>query len=320
MALNRLIQRRPLATAAVLGLVIFVVGALTIRGFASIFTLRSMLVLAAFLGIAAVGQTLAVLLGGIDLSIPFLIGFGNVVAAKLTGDGLSFWLTVPIVLSAAAVIGLFNGAVSSRLKIPPLIITLGVGFMVQGSILLWTKGFPTGSAPGFVTQFVSIGSTLGPIPFPGLVLFWLLLAGAIVFVLRNSLFGRRVYALGANPVAAELALVRPVRVWSTVYALSAVFAAIAGILLLGFTGSAMAAVGDPYLFQTIGAVVIGGTAMVGGRGSYAGTLIGAFVLIELTTVLRGLGLPDTLLPAALGVIIIALVSIYGREPHVRNQI
>ncbi len=320
MAVNRVIQRYPLAVAATLAVVIFAVGALTIDGFSRVFSLRAMLVLAAFLGIAAIGQTLAVLLAGIDLSIPFLIGFGNVVAAKLTGDGMPFWQTVIIVLSMALAIGAFNGFVSSRLKVHPLILTLGVGFIVEGAILLWTKGFPTGSAPKFVTQFVSIGSTLGPFPFPGLVLFWFLLAIVIVFLLRDTVFGRQLYALGANPGAAALALVRPVKIWTIAFALSAFFAALAGILLLGFTGSAMAAVGSPYMFQTIGAVVIGGTAMIGGRGSYLGTVIGSFALIELTTVLRGFGLPDSLVPAALGLLIIMLVSVYGRESHVRDRV
>ena len=320
MAVNRVIQRYPLAVAATLAVIIFAVGALTIDGFSRVFSLRAMLVLAAFLGIAAIGQTLAVLLAGIDLSIPFLIGFGNVVAAKLTGDGMPFWQTVIIVLSMALAIGAFNGFVSSRLKVHPLILTLGVGFIVEGAILLWTKGFPTGSAPKFVTQFVSIGSTLGPFPFPGLVLFWFLLAVVIVFLLRDTVFGRQLYALGANPGAAALALVRPVKIWTIAFALSAFFAALAGILLLGFTGSAMAAVGTPYMFQTIGAVVIGGTAMIGGRGSYLGTVIGSFALIELTTVLRGFGLPDSLVPAALGLLIIMLVSVYGRESHVRDRV
>jgi ribose transport system permease protein len=320
MSVNRFIQRHPLLVAASLAIIVFIVGAITIDGFARLFSLRAMLVLAAFLGIASVGQTLAVLLAGIDLSIPFVIGFGNVVAAKLTGDGMPFWQVVIIVLGLALLIGAFNGFTASRLKIHPLILTLGVGFIIEGAILLWTKGFPTGSAPKSVTQFVSIGSTLGPFPFPGLVLFWMAVAIVVVFLLRETIFGRQLYGLGANPAAAELALVRPVKIWTIAFALSAFFAALAGILLLGFTGSAMAAVGEPYMFQTIGAVVIGGTAMVGGRGSYVGTVIGSFALIELTTVLRGFGLPDSLVPAALGLLIIILVSIYGREPRIRDLV
>ena len=98
-------------------------------------------------------------------------------------------------------------------------------------------------------------------------------------------------ALGSNPRAAPLALIDPVRMWIVTYALSAFFAAVAGVLLLGFTGSAYGDVGQPYLFQTIAAVVIGGTALVGGRGSFLGTVAGALVLTEINTLLIGLGLP-----------------------------
>jgi ribose transport system permease protein len=102
--------------------------------------------------------------------------------------------------------------------------------------------------------------------------------------------------------------------------LSAWFAALTGVLLLGFTGSAYADVGQPYLFQTIAAVVIGGTSLLGGQGSYLGTVIGAVVLTELNTLLIGAGLQPSLVQAALGAIIILLVSIYGREPHPRASI
>ncbi len=320
MALNRFVLRQPLVVAAGFGVLIFMIASALIRGFGSVFSLRSMLVLAAFIGIAAIGQTLVILLGGIDLAIPFLIGFGNVVAAKLTGDGVPFWQTVLIILGIAAALGAFNGAVSSRLNIPPLILTLGVGTAVQGGVLLWTRGLPTGSVPSGLTAFVSIGSTLGPFPFPALVLFWLIMAILVTVMLKRTVYGRRVYALGSNPVAARFALIRPTLMWTVTFALSAMSAALAGILLLGFTGSAMAAVGDPYMFQTVGAVVVGGTAMIGGRGGYVGTAIGSFVLMELTTMLIGLGVPYILVQSVLGVFIICLVSVYGREPHIRNQI
>ena len=108
--------------------------------------------------------------------------------------------------------------------------------------------------------------------------------------------------------------------WTLTFALSALFAALAGVLLLGFTGSAYGDVGQPYLFQTIAAVVVGGTALVGGRGSYLGTVAGALVLTEINTLLIGLGLQPSMVQAALGLVIVALVSLYGREPHVRTTI
>ena len=117
-------------------------GSILIDGYSSEFTIRSMLVLASLLGVASIGQTLVVLIGGIDLSTPFVIGFANVVAAQLYGDGMNFALVCAIVGVLALAIGAFNGALSSTLAIHPLIVTLGVGTAIQGAVLLWTAGFP----------------------------------------------------------------------------------------------------------------------------------------------------------------------------------
>jgi ribose transport system permease protein len=317
--IRRLTLSRP-AVALLIALAIHVVGMLLIRGFGTTFGVRAMLVLAALLAIASIGQTLVIIIGGIDLSIPFVIGFANVAAAQLYGQGVPFAIVLPLVILAAMAVGAFNGAVSSSLAIHPLIVTLGVGTALQGAVQLWTKGFPTGSAPAWVGKFVSIGGTIGPLPVPWLIPFTALLAILIVLVLRHTVYGRRLYALGSNPRAARYALIEPVRMWTVTFALSAGFAALAGILLLGFSGSAYAAVGAPYLFQTIAAVVIGGTALIGGRGGYVGTIAGALCLIELTTVLVGLGLSPPLVQATLGVTIIVLVAVYGREAHVRELI
>ena len=311
---------RRVAGAILLAIALHVLGSILIEGYSSEFTVRSMLVLASLLGVASIGQTLVVLIGGIDLSTPFVIGFANVVAAQLYGDGMNFALVCLMVGVLALVIGAVNGALSSTLAIHPLIVTLGVGTAIQGAVLLWTAGFPAGSAPETVTKFVSIGGHAGPLPVPWLVPSFLVVIAIISVVLARTPFGRRLYAVGSNPSAAPYALISPRVVWTTTYALSALFAAAAGVLLLGFTGSAYGDVGQPYLFQTIAAVVIGGTTLVGGRGGLIGTAAGALVLIEINTLLIGLGLSPSMVEAALGVLIIALVSLYGREPHVRATI
>ena len=309
------------ALIAFIGVVIvFVLGTLFIPGFGSLFSVRAMLILASLLAIAALGQTLVMILGGIDLSIPFVIGFANVVFASLYGDGMPAVFAFVIVIAGAALIGALSGALSAGLSIHPLIVTLGIGTIVQAAVQIWTRGLPTGSAPPFINDFVSLGGTIGPLPFPWLIPFTLALTLGCVFVLRRTVYGRRLYALGSNLKAAELALIRPVTMWMTTFALSAIFAAIAGILLLGFTGSSSATVGTPYLFQTICAVVIGGTALVGGRGGFVGTVAGAVVLMELRTLLIGLGLSEALVQSALGVLILALVAAYGRDQHIRNLI
>ena len=296
--------------AILIAVLLFVLGSLLIPGYSSAFSIRAMLVLACLLAVACVGQTLTIILGGIDLSIPFVIGFANVVAAQLYGDGMNFVLVCLI---------------AAGLGIHPLIVTLGIGTIIQGAVLVWTRGFPSGSAPEAVTKFVSIGGSveipgLGALPVPWLIPAFAILSALIILVLNRTPSGRRLFALGSNPKAAALALIDPLRMWMATYALSALFAATAGVLLLGFTGSAYGDVGQPYLFQTIAAVVIGGTALVGGRGSFLGTVAGAVVLTEINTILIGLGLQPSMVQAALGLVILVLVSLYGREAHVRNTV
>ncbi len=312
-------QRRALG-AFLIAIALHMLGTLLIQGYSSAFSMRAMLVLASLLAIASIGQTLVIILGGIDLSIPFVIGFANVVSAQLYGDGMSFWVVCVIVLALALVIGAFNGLVSGGLNIHPLIVTLGVGTIIQGSVLLWTAGFPSGSAPALLSEFVSIGGSAMGLPVPWLVPCFIVVIAVITVLLVRTPYGRRVYALGNNPRAAMLALISPLGMWTLTFAISAFFAAVTGILLLGFTGSAYGEVGQPYLFQTIAAVVIGGTALVGGRGSYLGTVAGALVLTELNTLLIGLGLQPSVVQAALGLVIILLVSLYGRDPHVSTRI
>ncbi|MBZ9703348.1 MULTISPECIES: ABC transporter permease [unclassified Mesorhizobium] len=295
-------------------------GTILIPGYSSPFAVRAMLVLASLLAVASIGQTLVVIMGGIDLSIPFVIGFANVVAAQLYGDGWNFVLVCGLVGVLAILIGGVNGLISRSLDIQPLIVTLGIGMVVQGLVLLWTAGFPSGSAPQAVSSFVSIGGSAGPLPVPWLVPCLVVLAALVVLVLERTPYGRRLYALGSNPGAAPLALIDPVRMWVITYAASAFFAAAAGVLLLGFTGSAYGDVGQPYLFQTIAAVVVGGAALVGGRGSYLGTIAGVLVLTEIHTLLIGLGFQPSAVQAALGFIIVLLVSLYGRERHVSATI
>ncbi|QKC98071.1 ABC transporter permease [Mesorhizobium sp. NZP2298] len=295
-------------------------GTVLIPGYSAPFAIRAMLVLASLLAVASIGQTLVVIMGGIDLSIPFVIGFANVVAAQLYGDGWNFVLVCGLVGVLAILIGGLNGLIARSLDIQPLIVTLGIGMVVQGLVLLWTAGFPSGSAPQAVSSFVSIGGSAGPLPVPWLVPSLVVLAALVVLVLERTPYGRRLYALGSNPGAAPLALIDPVRMWVITYAASAFFAAVAGVLLLGFTGSAYGDVGQPYLFQTIAAVVVGGAALVGGRGSYLGTIAGVLVLTEINTLLIGLGFQPSAVQAALGFIIVLLVSLYGRERHVSTTI
>jgi ribose transport system permease protein len=312
--------RDSVAMPLLLGLVLFIIGSLLIPGLASERTARSILVLASFVGLASVGQTLVIVMGGIDLSIPFLVGVANVVAAKAFEAELPSAVVVVLVVGLTASIGAANGFLSRRFAVHPLIITLGIGTAAVAAVLWWTAGFPSGSAPAWVTGFVSIGATTGPIPVPPIVLLWAGVTAGLIVVERSTSYGRRLFALGSSPRAAELALVRPLRMWVATFAISGAFAGITGLLFLGFTGRASGTVGDPLLFQTIAAVVVGGTSLIGGQGGYARTSLGAIVLILLSTLLLGLGVASSLIQAALGALIIILVAFYGREARLRDTI
>jgi ribose transport system permease protein len=126
--------------------------------------------------------------------------------------------------------------------------------------------------------------------------------------------------MGANPTAGRLALIPPVLLSMIVFALSALFAAVTGILLAGFSGGADPSVGDPYLFTTIAAVVIGGTSLIGGRGGYGRTIAGVLLITVLTTLLVGLGASDAIQQMLLGVLIVVMIAIYGRQRRVREEV
>jgi ribose transport system permease protein len=280
----------------------------------------SLLVLAAVLGIASVGQTWAVLIGGIDLSVPAVIGMANVVLATLYVRGLPFGVICLVLLGLAVAIGVLNGVLSSVLDIHPLVITLGVGSVVTGAVLVATKGNTGGTVPEFITSAVSpVGETFG-VPVPASLLLWIAVSALVLYLERRSVLGRNLMALGSNRIAARLALIRPFAVRTCVYVLSAGCGCVAGVLLGGFSGGASADIGNPYLFSTITAVVVGGTSLLGGRGTYGRTISGVLVTTEFTTLLVGRGIGANLQQVLLGLAILVLITIYGRDRHVAQRI
>ncbi len=318
--LGRIRQAPGLLVSFVLMLTIFTVGKLGIDGFGGTQTIKAVFLLGAFLGIASVGQTLVILLGGIDLSIPFVVGGANVFVARLYGEGTSFVIAVAIAILIALIFGSLNAIIAVKNNIHPLLVTLGTGTALLGVVQLWTGGLPTGGAPHWLSRFVAIGEDTFSIPIPPLIFLWLLLSVVVIVLTRMTTFGHKLFASGNAPVAAELSLVKRLPVWIGAFGISSVFSAIAGILLLGFTGTAYADVGQRYLFLSVGAVVIGGTLVTGGKGGYLGTVIGSLTLTLLTAVFSGFGFSNSLQQVIMGMVVIAMASIYGRDADVRNRV
>ncbi|KQP84869.1 ABC transporter permease [Aeromicrobium sp. Leaf291] len=282
--------------------------------------IMSLLVLSAVLGIAAVGQTWAVMIGGIDLSIPATIGMANVLLPTLYAKGWGFGQIVLLVLVLSIAIGLANGVLSSLFGLHPLVVSLGVASIVTGGVLISVDGNTGGDVPGFITSSVSPNGSFLGLGIPAAVVVWVLVAALVIVVERRTVIGRQIYALGSNVTAARLALVRPMLVRVVVYTVGAVCASTAGLLLGGFSGGASVDIGAPYLFSTITAVVVGGTSLLGGAGGYARTIAGVLVTTGFTTLLIGFSVGPNMQQVMLGIAILVLITVYGRDRHVAQRL
>jgi ribose transport system permease protein len=305
---------------------LFSVGAMNIDGFASANNIKSMLLFASFLGLASVGQTLVALLGGLDLSIPFIIGAANVGLLYLISLGVPPWLATLIVLAIGIMLGVINGLLSYKLQGQALIVTLGTGFAISGGVQIITSigsaysGNVFGTVPPWLANLSSMnGSTFG-LPFPPAIVIWIGVALLLILGLRYTVYGRYLYALGVNRTSASRVMISEMRYWVTMYALSGFFAAMTGSLLLGWSGGGFIGVGDQYLFLTLAAVVVGGTSLLGGQGGYGFTVIGVLVLQVLSSFLVGIGLNFQWQQFIFGLLILPMVALYARSPHIRTQI
>jgi ribose transport system permease protein len=270
--------------------------------------MRSTVVLAAFVGIVALGQTFVIIGGGIDLSVPWVLNSAAIVMALLCGgQDLPLVWVMPLLLAAGAFIGLVNGVGVgvAQFGVPPIIMTLATNVILQGLILVLTGGSPTPSAPALI-QFLSVGRIGG---FPVIALIWLALTLVATLLLSKAAFGRHLYALGTSATVAEFSGVPTARTTTLTYVISGLTAAFAGMLLTGYSGQAYLGMGDAYLFTSIAAVAIGGASILGGSGHYLGTVAGAMVLTILTGLLPALNLSSGALLIVYGAVILLTVSI-----------
>ncbi len=302
-----------LAYAAAIAL--FVVGGIYRPGFLSLTNVATLLVLASFVGYTAAGQTFVILIGGIDLSIPWVL---NAAAILLTttsvGQDSKAWWVVPLVLLMGVAVGVVNGLGIVLFEIPAVVMTLGMNGIMLGLVLGLTGGFTCPTCNASVPQSIQtvFNGQIGNGPPNGLIL-WALVAVGIGLLLGRTALGRRIYALGNNPVASYLAGVNVRAVTVTVYALSGLFAALTGVALASYGGQATLGMGDPYLFSSIAAVVIGGASILGGRGTYWGSIAGSIFLVVLAAVLLEFRISDAYRTIASGVVILIALLLYGRE-------
>ncbi|WP_319518631.1 ABC transporter permease [uncultured Martelella sp.] len=309
--------REPLALALVAIVLLLIIGELVSPGFARGDQIIRLLTVAALLGIAAAGQNLVVMAGGegIDLSIGAMISFGAIIAGNvMNGSDAAIPLAFIAACSATFLVGLVNGLGVTVIRIPPLVMTLGMMSVIQGGLVVFSRGIPSGNAAPALMNFINQPVIFG---IPGILFVWALLAAVLVFMLRATSFGFAIYAIGSNPGAARLVGIKVRLIRTIVFGLSGALAGLAGVFVIGYTGNSFISVGDQYMLPSIIAVVIGGTSLAGGTGGYMGTVAGAVALILLQSVLTTLHLEYWGRQLIFGGTLLLLLLFYGRQKSAR---
>lgn len=310
--------RHPLLAPALAIVAILVVGQAISPGFARFGALVDQLTIAAILAVVAAGQTIVILSGreGIDLSVGGVVSLGALVAGDLmAARDANVVFAIPAVVAIGFAIGVVNGVGVTLLRIPPLVVTLGTAGVIQGVLVLLTQGQTSGAAAPAVIKLVTQPLLFG---LPGILYAWAAIGAALTLLLRRTRLGLELFAIGSNDVAARLSGVR-VRVTRTLaYGLSGMFAALGGVLVLGYTGTVFIGVGDAYVLPSVIAVVIGGTRLAGGTGGYAGTMLGAVTLTLLQSVLITVNVPAFGRQVIFGLALLGFMLAYGRERRLRQ--
>ncbi|MGB7602820.1 MAG: ABC transporter permease [Candidatus Sulfotelmatobacter sp.] len=266
---------------------------------------------ASMVGIVSVGMTFVILNRGIDLSVGSLLGLSSVLMAGLMPYGVVGWLVAPVI--AATILGIVNGVIITSFRLQPFIATLGMMIFGRGLVCIYSDGSPIAAdhVPAPV-QFLGSGH-VGAVPVPVIVFLLCAIGGHIV--LRHTIFGREVYAVGANTEAARLAGIRTRTNQIFVYAVSGLLAGLGGLVLTGRLGVGDPNAGNLYELDAIAACLIGGTSFDGGVGTVRGTVIGVLILAFLSNILNLLGISPYTQMLLKGLIIIAAVIVSEVRKH-----
>jgi ribose transport system permease protein len=262
------------------------------------------------LAIIAGCQTMTMLTGGIDLSVGAVASMaGFVVASLVVNQGLG--VSLAVALAVAVLAGLLSGIGIGVFRVHPLIMTLGVSLVVLGLANAW-QIITVQSSTGVPAALRTLGSQrfIEIVPFS--LVIYVPVAALILVGLRRSGYGRLLYAIGDNPIAARLSGARAWQVLIVLYVISAFLAAVAGLLLSGLTNVASVTLADSLVLPSVAAAVIGGTSIMGGRGGYAGTIVGALILQVTSALLTSLGYPEAVRQIVFGTIIVVVAAAYSR--------
>lgn len=310
----RRLRGRDPAVAIAFGCILLLLlgGSIYSSNFLSPDYLLQQLKVASFLGVIATGMMMVILLGQIDLSVPWTVTAGAMMACAATayGAGGSI-LAIPFGIACGAAIGLVNGLAVAYLRIPSMIITLATNAVVQGLMVVYTGGFSPQDSASRAMRFLATGYTIPSVPNG--VLVWLAVGILAVFLLTRTTFGRSLYAIGNRERAAYMSGIDTRRVTMIAFVISGSLSALGGVLLAGYASKASQSMGDAYLLPSIAAVVLGGTHVLGGKGTYLGTVAGVILITLLQSILSVLQIEEAGRQLIYGVVIVSMLLLYGRQ-------
>ena len=290
---------------------VLLVGSLYSSSFLSPQYLLQQLKVASFLGVIATGMMIVILLGQIDLSVPWVVAVGGMMATAATGWGpVGEALAIPTGVGCGIALGIVSGLGVAYLRIPSMVVTLAVNAVAQGLMIVHTGGFSPQDSSSRAMRALATGDLV--LGIPNALLVWAIVGAGAVFLLTRTTFGRTVYAIGNRERAAYLSGARTRLVVMSAFALAGGLSAFGGVLLAGYASKAAQAMGDAYLLPAIAAVVLGGTSILGGRGSYVGTVAGVILITLLQSILSVMQMPEFGRHVTYGVVIVAMLLVYGR--------
>ena len=296
--------------AYVIVAILWIAGSLLIGGFGAYAHLRYIVELAAVIGLVGLGQTIAVIGGGIDLSVSAVITVTAIILPLVSFDGDAAGLgAIALALLVAAAIGAVNGLGIGYLGLPPLIMTLAMATILQGLLVLIAGGSAISVSNASLDW---LGST-HVLTISVSIILWAIVAGVCLFWLHGTRSGSLIFAIGTSPVVSKLSGVPIRRLTLATYVISGVCAGLAGLMLLSMNGQGYVGIGDPYLLSSIAAVVLGGTPILGGKGSYLGTIAGAVLLVTMTALITVINASEGWRSLMLGGLILAMLPLSGRD-------
>ena len=303
------LSSRPFLTVAIVAAV-WIAASFASRGFGAYGHLRYLVELGAVIGLVAAGQTFVVIAGGIDLSVAAIVTVSAISLPLLSWQADPTGLApVLAVLALTTIIGLVNGLGVALLRVHPMIMTLAMATFLQGLLIIIAGG----SAVTAENPLVHWLGNARPAGIPAGVLLWVAVSVIVLTVMHATPFGARIFAMGANPLAAALSGVPVTSTTLAVYGISGLTSGLAGVLVLGMNGQGYVGIGDPYLLASIAAVVLGGTSILGGLGTYAGTIPGAILLVTITALITVVNASPGWRSILFGSLILGLLLLSGRE-------